>query len=137
MLSDESKDILELLSQGIDPITGEVLPDSHLINNPRIVRALFAIKEVINSKSSKKLNDEDLILSIEEEEVYETLRALRNKIAKKEQLPAYMILENKPLIRVVKAFPRTEEELLKVKGFGPVKVEKYGDDILDILEDSI
>jgi superfamily II DNA helicase RecQ len=29
-------------------------------------------------------------------------------------------------------YPRTENELLEVKGFGKVKVEKYGSAILDI-----
>ena len=31
--------------------------------------------------------------------------------------------------------PKNEEELLKVSGFGKVKVEKYGKDILKILSD--
>lgn len=31
--------------------------------------------------------------------------------------------------------PRSKEELLKVSGFGAVKVGKYGDDILAILKE--
>jgi hypothetical protein len=30
--------------------------------------------------------------------------------------------------------PKNTDELLKVKGFGPVKVSKYGDCILNILK---
>ena len=37
----------------------------------------------------------------------------------------------------IKKNPKNEEELLKVSGFGKVKVEKYGKDILKILSDAI
>lgn len=36
---------------------------------------------------------------------------------------------------VVDSLPRTKEELQKISGFGKVKVEKYGEEILGILED--
>lgn len=33
---------------------------------------------------------------------------------------------------MIEKYPKTEEELLEVKGFGKVKLEKYGNTILDI-----
>ena len=30
--------------------------------------------------------------------------------------------------------PKTNEELIAIRGFGPVKIEKYGQDIIDIIE---
>ncbi len=39
----EAKDIVELLANGIDPITGEVFPDNSTYNNPIVIRALFTI----------------------------------------------------------------------------------------------
>ena len=35
---------------------------------------------------------------------------------------------------LIAAYPTSEEELLKVKGFGKKKVDKYGKDILKIFK---
>ena len=40
-MSNESKQLIEYLAKGIDPITGEVLPNESPYNNPDIIRALF------------------------------------------------------------------------------------------------
>ena len=41
MMPNESKQLIEYLAKGIDPITGEVLPKESPYNNPDIIRALF------------------------------------------------------------------------------------------------
>lgn len=40
-MPNESKLLIEALAKGIDPITGEVLPNESPYNNPNIIRALF------------------------------------------------------------------------------------------------
>ena len=55
---EESKRILLLLANGINPITDEELDDNDLYNNPLIIRALFTIiydKGEFNSK--KKISN--------------------------------------------------------------------------------
>lgn len=37
----EAKRTLELLANGIDPATGEILPGDHVVNSPGVIRALF------------------------------------------------------------------------------------------------
>jgi len=41
MMPNESKQLIEYLAKGIDPITGKVLPNESPYNNPDIIRALF------------------------------------------------------------------------------------------------
>ena len=44
-------ELIEALANGIDPLTGELLPDDHLLQQPDIVRALFnAVALLKNSK---------------------------------------------------------------------------------------
>lgn len=38
-----AKEILQLLADGIDPTTGELLPDESPYNKPEVIRALFAV----------------------------------------------------------------------------------------------
>lgn len=35
-----AKELLTVLADGVDPLTGEVLPDNHVCNKGEIVRAL-------------------------------------------------------------------------------------------------
>jgi exodeoxyribonuclease VII large subunit len=44
-----------------------------------------------------------------------------------------MILQFNTIKEIVKTQPKTSDELLRIKGMGPVKVRKYGDDILKIV----
>ena len=47
--------ILEALANGVDPVTGEVLPDTSPYNQPDVIRALFhATKLIPKFKASKK-----------------------------------------------------------------------------------
>lgn len=66
-------------------------------------------------------------------DIEEELRSYRYKQAQAEGLKPYMIFNNAEMEALIQAAPQTKEELLKVKGFGPVKVEKYGDALIQIL----
>ncbi len=47
--------IIDALANGIDPITGEVLPDNSPYNHPEVIRALFhTIKLLPKAKKPKK-----------------------------------------------------------------------------------
>lgn len=66
--------------------------------------------------------------------LYEQLSALRESIAEDEGKPHYMVFAQKSLYEMCEMFPRTEKDLLKINGFGKVKVRKYGDEILDVIK---
>ena len=40
-----AKEIVRILADGIDPITGEILPEESVYNSPEVIRALFALLE--------------------------------------------------------------------------------------------
>ena len=47
--------LIETLANGIDPVSGEVLPDTSPYNNVEVVRALhFALKNIVLPKKAKK-----------------------------------------------------------------------------------
>ncbi len=61
------------------------------------------------------------------------LKEWRAKLAREYNLPAYIIMHDKTIIEIIENNPSTIEELGRVKGVGPAKLEKYGNDILWIL----
>ncbi len=86
----------------------------------------------VNSKSS-----EEIVLSPEEQELYDILRNWRNEQAKAGDLQPYIIANNLSLKHMVKKQVKTKEDLLQIKGFGAKRTEKYGDDILKVIESYI
>ena len=68
-----------------------------------------------------------------DEVVFEALRTWRNDTAKRENKAAYMVFSNATLMAIAEMQPSTEHELLSVPGVGPMKIENYGDDVLEIL----
>ncbi|MCI8453662.1 MAG: DNA helicase RecQ [Lachnospiraceae bacterium] len=65
-----------------------------------------------------------------EESLFEKLRALRAEIAKKAQVPPYIVFSDKTLTHMCLVKPRTKEQLLSVSGVGEFKYEKYGEQFL-------
>ncbi len=57
----------------------------------------------------------------------------QQETAKKEHLEPYMVLPFGTIKEIVRVQPKTHDELLRIKGIGPAKIRKYGDDILAIV----
>lgn len=66
-------------------------------------------------------------------DVYNALKEYRLKTSRTEGIKPYLIFNNDEMETLIKAKPRSKNELLKVKGFGEKKVEKYGEEILKII----
>lgn len=66
-------------------------------------------------------------------ELFERLRAWRFKLAQKQATAPFIIAHDAHLKAVAGLKPKTLDELLKVPGFGPKKVETYGKDIIRIV----
>ncbi len=76
---------------------------------------------------------EEIVLTAEEEKLYEKLREWRWEKAKEENVPGYIIARNISLRLLAKSAVRTEEDLLSIRGLGPASVEKHGAAMLEIL----
>jgi len=66
--------------------------------------------------------------------VFERLREWRRSAA--EGKPAYTVLSDATLSELAARRPGSLRELARVKGFGPVKLERYGDAVLRVLADA-
>jgi DNA helicase-2/ATP-dependent DNA helicase PcrA len=75
------------------------------------------------------------------ERTVDRLREWRLERARERAVPAYVIFTDATMEALAEALPSTPEELLAISGIGPDKVERYGDDLIAVLdvarEDSI
>ena len=51
---ERAKELISALAEGIDPITGEVLPPDHICNNAEIIRAFYTVLHKDNTEPKKK-----------------------------------------------------------------------------------
>jgi DNA helicase-2/ATP-dependent DNA helicase PcrA len=65
--------------------------------------------------------------------VVDALKAWRRERAKTDGVPAYVVLHDSTLAEIAAKNPRSLLELSRVKGMGPTKLERYGDEILAVL----
>lgn len=50
----EAKQVIEVLAKGIDPATGEVLPEDSPLNSPHVIRALFLAAKALELQAGKR-----------------------------------------------------------------------------------
>jgi len=66
--------------------------------------------------------------------VWEALRSWRLEVATRDGVPAFVVLSNKHLQGIGARLPKTLDELRQCAGMGPTKLERYGDEILSVLD---
>lgn len=108
-----AKEIISALAEGIDPTTGEVLPDNSICNKGEIVRAFYAILNSLDEKKPKKNmpanagkpwtgEDEDLLVHLyrsgtPKREICKALQRTESGIAAR--LVRLGIIENRDIFR--------------------------------------
>lgn len=83
-------------------------------------------KDILKSKTETTNNDA----------VKEKLVKYRLDQSRTEKIKAYYIFSNKQMDIILEKMPKTKEDLLSCDGFGPSKVDKYGEQIIKILIDN-
>lgn len=65
--------------------------------------------------------------------LFESLKALRNRIAKEKNVPSYIVFNDKSLHDMCSIMPRDASEFLMVHGVGQSKLENYGEQFLKVI----
>ena len=68
-----------------------------------------------------------------DEDLVERLRGWRQQRSHADGVPAYVVLHDTTVRELASAKPRTHADLAAVKGFGPVKIDRYGDEVLALI----
>lgn len=75
-------------------------------------------------------------LSADEKRVVRKLKAWRTERAQSENVPAYMVCQDRTLEHLVRVRPETLEALGGVYGLGSAKITRFGEDLLKALRDA-
>ena len=91
------------------------------------IRANAVLQKTEPKKKKKLSTRKDPLLALK-------LRDLRDEIRIAENIPAFQIFTQETLYAICDELPRTEKELLKINGMGKIRVGKYGEEILEVIE---
>jgi len=65
--------------------------------------------------------------------LFEALRAWRSALARQQNLPAYIILNDRTLQELAAQRPTTLDELMQINGIGATKAARYGEALLELI----
>lgn len=96
------------------------------------------LKERINDITNSFNNNADIKgVNPLDESICKRLKVYRYSQAKLENVPAYYIFNDNVLNDLVTIKPKNLSELDKIKGFGEYKCNKYGKNIIDIINEEL
>ena len=117
---DEIEPLLEALRRGAAPADAS----SHLPNVRDTVRAAAGKRPGTRAGATLAPGDQAL---------FDALRSWRSQRAKAASVPAFVIFDDKTLTELASRRPSDKASLLRIPGIGPVKLERYGDDLLTVV----
>lgn len=86
-----------------------------------------------NTTSIKPITIKEEDLEPDQKAIYEELKNWRFQKSLDMNIPSYMVCYNSELLNVVVKQPKTLSDLRRIKGFGELKVEHHGEEILKIV----
>ena len=99
------------------------------------VSRLDAFRQRRQDRLSGTASDEPDELTPEAEERFQALRSWRTDEARDQGMPPYIIFNDRTLKAIAAAAPGSPAELARCHGVGATKLDRYGDDVLALLDE--
>ena len=97
-------------------------------------RRTVMLRPLKRDKAAGQKPKEEWLRTEREERLWQALRKWRQERARTEEIPAYMVCGDKTLRDIVEKMPRGLDGLRSIYGLGEAKIDKFGDEILDVLD---
>ncbi|MFI3323051.1 MAG: AAA family ATPase [Rikenellaceae bacterium] len=137
---DELEEELQLKSCGIELCGEGFTTDEYNRRKFRIMTQSVGSSKSKKSQETRRkepISNEKIVTDIINEELYLTLTAWRTEMTKELDKPAYTVLTNRAIIELQAVLPTDIKELSKINGIGKIKLEEYGEELLDIICDYV
>ena len=91
------------------------------------------LREGIEAAKPERAKKRPLNVSDEDQDLWEALKACRKRLADDQGVPPFHIFHDATLMEMMQYRPQDNAEMLTINGIGEVKLEKYGDEFLEVL----
>ncbi len=104
----------------------------------------FSTEKYLDLRAKAVLQDEkpnrqrkEYIDTTEHEKLFDELRILRMIISQSEDIPPYQVFTQQTLYEMCRYFPVTPKQLRAINGMGKIRVNKYGDEIIEAIKNYV
>lgn len=122
-----------ILSQGEYPTLRTTALARQVLFHGKRVEYLCREKSAAEKAASSRKRA-SIVTDEADEGLFAALKALRFKLAREENLPAYIIFSNAALSDMAAKQPRSMSEFLQVSGVGEIKAARYGKAFLEAID---
>lgn len=105
------------------------------IKNPHSI-TLVKDKD-FESLIEKEDNEPHIVATAYDEILFELLKKLRKEVAKRKNLPPYVVFHDPSLEEMATVYPTTKEELAQINGVGMGKITKFGKPFLELIQEYV
>lgn len=89
---------------------------------------------VLDSAAERKIGRCTTCPPTYDEELFEDLRTWRREQASEQKVPAFCVFTDATLVAIAESMPAERAELVRIPGIGQSKLDRFGDDVLDIIK---
>jgi hypothetical protein len=139
----DNKTVRKTLNQALDRLNAEVMKLAFTFD---ACKSGFSMKKYLEAKAkgllekakqqrSRSSQKEPVNMSVEHPELYTRLRKWRDDRAEEMECDVYMVLQIKSMKHIVNTLPQSLKELKRIHGFGKVKLQQFGPEVLQVVLD--
>ncbi len=93
------------------------------------------LREELAAEKTVRARRRPAEVSEADQDLWEALKAKRKELADALGVPPYHIFHDATLMEIMQSMPSNEADLLSVSGVGAVKLEKFGEDFLAVIDE--
>ena len=110
---------------------------SRLTNGFNTQEYLALRAKAVLQKSENKQRKKEYIDTTEHQVLFEKLRMYRTIVSQAEDIPPFQVFTQQTLYEMCRYFPVTTKQLRAINGMGKIRVNKYGEEIIEIIEEYV
>ena len=125
----------DLIAQGFLKLNDGEYPTIALTEkSDDVLRGQASVQLRIIEKAEEPIKAERASIAYDQP-LFDLLRAERLELARRDQLPPYIVFSDATLTEMAAYFPQSREDMLNISGVGDAKFDKYGAQFLAVIVD--
>jgi len=140
LTADEWKAIVrQLVARGYLDVDAQAYGGLKLNDSCRAIlrgEETIQLRRDIKTTASAIARKQGTAVDIEDQTLWNALRACRKRLAEEQGVPPYVIFHDATLREMLEFRPLTPEQLLSITGVGHSKLERFGDEFLAVIREA-
>lgn len=140
LTADEWKSIFrQLVARGLLDVDAQAYGGLKLNDSCRAIlrgEESIQLRREIKASATAIARKQGVVVDTEDQSLWNALRSCRKRLAEEHGVPPYVIFHDATLREMLEFRPTTESELLSITGVGHSKLERFGDEFLEVIREA-